>query len=227
MRSLCKSDYSYLFVSYIPKDLQNYFNGKTKFRVSLKSGIYIESRRLSQSLQIVMQRIYEEIRSMKSDLTLDDVKDILRKEIKRSQTHSNYFSYLAVDRRDDVSITEGLERLEKEEEELRNKKKSEFDSEVETILRKEGFKIDKKSLYFKRLFRQLKENLIEVKHRTIQRKRDLILGERKSEWDLVDDLMEELKHEKVKQVINSIPESELEKESPLLSQVRVTQRTVL
>ena len=222
MRSLCKSDYPYLFVSYIPKDLQNYFEGKTKFRVSLKSGIYIESRRLSQSLQIVMQRIYEEIRSMKSDLTLDDVKDILRKEIKRSQTHSNYFSYLGVDRRDDVSITEGLERLEKEEEELRNKKKSEFDSEVETILRKEGFKIDKKSLYFKRLFRQLKENLIEVKHRTIQRKRDLILGERKSEWDLVDDLMEELKHEKVKQVINSIPESELEKESPLLSQVRVS-----
>ena len=87
---------------------------------------------------------------------------------------------------------------------------------------KEGFKIDKKSLYFKRLFRQLKENLIEVKHRTIQRKRDLILGERKSEWHLVDDLMEELKHEKVKQVINSIPESELEKESPLLSQVRVS-----
>ena len=72
---------------------------------------------------------------MKSDLTLDDVKDILRKEIKRSQTHSNYFSYLGVDRSDDVSITEGLERLEKEEEELRNKKKSEFDSEVETILR--------------------------------------------------------------------------------------------
>jgi hypothetical protein len=34
--------------------------------------------------------------------------------------------------------------------------------------------------------------------------------------------MEELKHEKVKQVINSIPESELEKESPLLSQVRVS-----
>ena len=97
-----------------------------------------------------------------------------------------------------------------------------FGVEVETILRKEGFKIDKKSLYFKRLFRQLKENLIEVKHRTIQRKRDLILGERKSEWDLVDDLMEELKHEKVKQVINSIPESELEKESPLLSQVRVS-----
>ena len=95
MRFLCKSDYSYLFVSYIPKDLQNYFKGKTKFRVSLKSGIYIESRRLSQSLQIVMQRIYEEIRSMKSDLTLDDVKDILRKEIKRSQTHSNYFSYLS------------------------------------------------------------------------------------------------------------------------------------
>ena len=94
MRSLCKSKYTYLFVSYIPKDLQNYFEGKTKFRVSLKSGIYIESRRLSQSLQIVMQRIYEEIKSMKSDLTLDDVKDILRKEIKRSQTHSNYFSYL-------------------------------------------------------------------------------------------------------------------------------------
>ena len=218
---LTKSEYSYLFVSYIPKDLKNHFGGRIKFRVSLKSGIYSESRRLSQSLKVVMDRIYGEVREgMKSNLTLDDVKDILRKEIRRSQSHSNYFSYLGVDRRNETSIEEGLKQLEDEENELRSRKKSDFDSEVETILRKEGFKMEKDSLYFKRLFRQLKENLIEVKYRTIKRKRELVLGEKKSEWDLVDDLMDEVKEEIVKGVIKSIPESEKELESPLLSEVR-------
>ena len=218
---LTKSEYSYLFVSYIPKDLKNHFGGRIKFRVSLKSGIYSESRRLSQSLKVVMDRIYGEVREgMKSNLTLDDVKDILRKEIRRSQSHSNYFSYLGVDRRNETSIEEGLKQLEDEENELRSRKKSDFNSEVETILRKEGFKMEKDSLYFKRLFRQLKENLIEVKYRTIKRKRELVLGEKKSEWDLVDDLMDEVKEEIVKGVIKSIPESEKELESPLLSEVR-------
>ena len=46
---------------------------------------------------------------------IDDVKDILRKKIKRSQTHSNYFSYLGVNRRDNSSIGEGLRKLDYEE----------------------------------------------------------------------------------------------------------------
>ena len=79
MKSLTKSKYSYLFISYIPQDLSNHFGGKNKFRVSIKSVIFSESKRLSQSLIIVMERIYDEIgRDMKSNLTLEDVKDILR-----------------------------------------------------------------------------------------------------------------------------------------------------
>ena len=129
MNSLSKSESSYLFVSYIPKDLKNHFGGKSKFRVSLKSGIYSESRKLSRSLQIVMDRIYGEMREgMKSSLSLDDVKDILRKEIKQSQTHSNYFSYLGVDRKNETSIEEGLKRLEEEE----NEKSKQEDSQTAT-----------------------------------------------------------------------------------------------
>ena len=135
MKSLIKSQYSYLFVSYIPKDLSNHFGGKNKFRVSLKSVIFSESKRLSQSLIIVMERIYDEIRrDMKSTLTIEDVKDILRKEIKRSQTHSNYFSYLGVNRRDDTSVGEGIRTLQYEEDKLNNRNKSDYDSEVEKIL---------------------------------------------------------------------------------------------
>ena len=196
MKSLIKSKYSYLFVSYIPKDLSNHFGGRNKFRVSLKSGMFSESKRLSHSLKIVMEKIYEDIRrDMKSSLTIEDVKDILRKEIKRSQTHSNYFSYLGVNRRDNTSVGEGIRTLDYEEEKLNNRNKSDYDSEVEKILLKEGFKIEKDNLYFKRLFRQLKENLIEVKYRSIKWKREILLGQKKSEWDLIDDLMEELKEE--------------------------------
>ena len=142
---------------------------------------------------IMMERIYDEIRrDMNSSLTIEDVKDILRKEIKRSQTHSNYFSYLGVNRRDDTSIGEGMRTLQYEEDKLNNRNKSDYDSEVKKILIREGFKIENDNLYFKRLFRQLKENLIEVKFRTINMKRDILLGQKKSEWDLVDDLMESI-----------------------------------
>ena len=219
MKSLIKSQYSYLFVSYIPKDLSNHFGGKIKFRVSLKSVIFSESQRLSHSLRIVMERIYDEIRrDMKSTLTIEDVKDILRKEIKRSQTHSNYFSYLGVHRRNDTSVGEGIRTLQYEEDKLNNRNKSDYDSEVKKILLREGFKIEKDNLYFKRLFRQLKENLIEVKYRTIKWKRDILLGQKKSEWDLVDDLMEELKDEIVQGVIKSVSSSKVELESPMLSE---------
>jgi hypothetical protein len=219
MKSLTKSKYSYLFVSYIPQDLSYHFGGKNKFRVSLKSVIFSESKRLSQSLIIVMERIYDEIRrDMKSTLTIEDVKDILRKEIKRSQTHSNYFSYLGVHRRNDTSVGEGIRTLQYEEDKLNNRNKSDYDSEVKKILLREGFKIEKDNLYFKRLFRQLKENLIEVKYRTIKWKRDILLGQKKSEWDLVDDLMEELKDEIVQGVIKSVPSSKVELESPMLSE---------
>ena len=219
MKSLIKSKYSYLFVSYIPKDLSNHFGGRNKFRVSLKSGMFSESKRLSHSLKIVMEKIYEDIRrDMKSSLTIEDVKDILRKEIKRSQTHSNYFSYLGVNRRDNTSVGEGIRTLDYEEEKLNNRNKSDYDSEVEKILLKEGFKIEKDNLYFKRLFRQLKENLIEVKYRSIKWKREILLGQKKSEWDLVDDLMEELKDEIVQGVIKSVSSSKVELESPMLSE---------
>ena len=80
---------------------------------------------------IMMERIYDEIRrDMNSSLTIEDVKDILRKEIKRSQTHSNYFSYLGVNRRDDTSIGEGMRTLQYEEDKLNNRNKSDYDSEV-------------------------------------------------------------------------------------------------
>ena len=45
MKSLTKSKYSYLFVSYIPQDLSYHFGGKNKFRVSLKSVIFSESKK--------------------------------------------------------------------------------------------------------------------------------------------------------------------------------------
>jgi hypothetical protein len=49
-------------------------------------------------------------------------------------------------------------------------------------------------------------------------KRDILLGQKKSEWDLVDDLMEELKDEIIQGVIKSVPSSKVELESPMLSE---------
>ena len=118
---------------------------------------------------------------MGKSLTIDEMKRILKKEIEKSKKHSSFFSYVGVDRSKERTKQEGLERLQREEIELKGRKKTDFDDEVETLLKNEGITdINRKDDYF-RLFR---ENYIKVEKEK-KWKRELILGEIKSEYDFV------------------------------------------
>ena len=91
---------------------------------------------------------------MGKSLTIDEMKKILRNEVEKSKKHSSFFSYVGVDRSKERTKQEGLERLQREEIELKGRKKTDFDDEVEKLLKEEGIPdINRKSGTF-RVFRE-------------------------------------------------------------------------
>ena len=180
------SNTSFFFRSYIPKDLLHSFEGRKMFRISLKCGNKVISKKICLYLYQQTQILYEQIR-MGQSLTIDEMKRILKKEIEKSKKHSSFYSYVGVDRSKELSKEVSLEELRKQEIELKSKKKTDFDDEVAILLEEEGIKdINRKSDSF-RVFR---ENYIKIQSLTIKWKRELVKGETTSPFDLVSQILD-------------------------------------
>jgi len=181
-----KSNTSYYFGSYIPLDLLHLFDGRIKFLLSLKCGNKVISKKICLYLNKQTQILYEQIRMGKS-LTIDEMKRILQKEIEKSKKHASFFSYVGVDRSKERTIQEGLETLQREEIELKSRKKTDFDDEVEKLLKDEGITdINRKS----GTFRVFRENFIKIQNLKIKWKREIINGETNAEFDLVSKILD-------------------------------------
>ena len=180
------SNTSFFFRSYIPKDLLHSFEGRKMFRISLKCGNKVISKKICLYLYQQTQILYEQIRMGKT-LTIDEMKRILHSEIEKSKKHSSFYSYVGVDRSKELSKEVSLEELRKQEIELKSKKKTDFDDEVAILLEEEGIKdINRKSDSF-RVFR---ENYIKIQSLTIKWKRELVKGETTSPFDLVSQILD-------------------------------------
>ncbi len=181
-----KSNTSYFFGSYIPLDLLHLYDGRKMFRISLRCGNKVISKKICLYLNKQTETIYEQIRMGKS-LSIDEMKRILKKEIEKSKKHSSFFSYVGVDRSKERTKQEGLETLQKEEIELKSRKKTDFDDEVEKLLKDEGITdINRKS----GTFRVFRENFIKIQNLKIKWKREIINGETKAEFDLVSKIID-------------------------------------
>jgi len=177
---------SFFFCSYIPLDLRHLYDGRIKFRISLRCGNKVISKKICLYLNKQTQIIYEQIRMGKS-LSIDEMKRILKKEIEKSKKHSSFFSYVGVDRSKERTKQEGLKTLQKEEIELKSRKKTDFDDEVEKLLKDEGITdINRKS----GTFRVFRENFIKIQNLKIKWKREIINGETNAEFDLVSKILD-------------------------------------
>jgi len=124
---------------------------------------------------------------MGKSLSIDEMKRILKKEIEKSKKHSSFFSYVGVDRSKERTKQEGLKTLQKEEIELKSRKKTDFDDEVEKLLKDEGITdINRKS----GTFRVFRENFIKIQNLKIKWKREIINGETNAEFDLVSKILD-------------------------------------
>ena len=124
---------------------------------------------------------------MGQSLTINEMKRILKKEIEKSKKHSSFFSYVGVDRSKERTKQEGLETLQREEIELKGRKKTDFDDEVEKLLKEEGITdINRKS----GTFRVFRENFIKIQNLKIKWKREIIKGETQADFDLVSKILD-------------------------------------
>ena len=181
-----KYNTSYYFGSYIPLDLLHLYQGRKMFRISLRCGNKVISKKICLYLNKLTKQLYEQIRMGKT-LTIDEMKRILHSEIEKSKKHSSFYSYVGVDRSKELSKEVSLEELRKQEIELKSKKKTDFDDEVEILLEEEGITdINRKSDSF-RVFR---ENYIKIQSLTIKWKRELVKGETTSPFDLVSQILD-------------------------------------
>ena len=87
-----KSSIHFHFRSIIPVDLISYFNETRVFQISLIGVRNGETLLLSLRLKSIVQQLYSDIRSGMKNLTLEDIKEILRIEVRKSILHSDHVS---------------------------------------------------------------------------------------------------------------------------------------
>ena len=78
-----KSDKYRFFSCCIPRDLQSYFNNRSKFYLSINSATNKQARLICQNLNRITTELFAEIRTGMRSLTLEEIKEILRVEIRK------------------------------------------------------------------------------------------------------------------------------------------------
>ena len=73
----------------IPIDLRSKFGGSREFHISLKDVSNSELELISIRLKQITHQIFHEVRSRMKSLELEDMKLILRTEVKKSIDHYN------------------------------------------------------------------------------------------------------------------------------------------
>ena len=121
---LSNSESSFLFRSIIPKDLVEYFNGRTRFHVSLKNVTNKETNFVSLFLKSLVKNLYNEIRMGKT-LSLEDVKEILKVEVRKSILHSHRV-HLGTNKYDPEKVEDSLKSVSSREEKMKQKLKDDL-----------------------------------------------------------------------------------------------------
>ena len=187
--TVLNSGNTYYYRSRIPFDLIEHFGGLKEFRISLKCAIKSRSIRTTKILDQKVSGIYEEIRQGMKSLEIDDIKEILRIEIRKQILHAHHVD-LGTNKWSDSGIEKSLGTAEKKDSNLREILKDDLksylkqvDSKMEGILESMSIKIEKESIGFKRL----REHFIDLYLMRYEWIRELVLKTGKSDDDFRKD----------------------------------------
>lgn len=149
------------FRSIIPKDLLTYFTGITEFRLSLNCVRKDDTQILCLKLKQITDLLFTEIREGMKTLSLDDIKEILRIEVRKQIKHTQHY-YLGTNVFDEEDTIKSLENVSSREtkmkEELSGENIKEYEKEIDTklegILTSLDIELETNSLNYKNLRRQ-------------------------------------------------------------------------
>jgi len=149
------------FRSIIPRDLRKNFEYKHEFRLSLRYVINGDTKILCLKLKEITDKLFTDIRKGMKRLSLEDIKEILRIEVRKQIKHTQHF-YLGTNVFDEEDTIKSLElvstRETKMKEDLSGKNikgyEKELDKKLEGILSSLDIEIETNSLNYKNLRRQ-------------------------------------------------------------------------
>jgi integrase len=175
----------YYFHCIIPKDLRGIL-GTSIIRISLKNSDYCYSKIVANSLYIVAQNIFEELRmGKKKNVTSEDVKDILRIELRKSLLHIRHYQY-GTNVFDEGKLSKSIIQADKEEERLRDTLQKDYrgtveliEKEIDKILISQNLQPDKQNIEYKGLV----QRWIELKLKRQDWKKDLLNKSGKNDED--------------------------------------------
>jgi len=149
------------FRSIIPKDLRGNFEGKDEFRLSLRYVINGDTKILCLKLKEITDKLFTEIRKGMKSLSLEDIKEILRIEVRKQIKHTQHY-YLGTNVFDEEQTIQSLEvvstRETKMKEDLSGENIKEYEKELDKkldgILSSLDIEIETNSIHYKNLRRQ-------------------------------------------------------------------------
>ena len=125
----------------IPIDLRSKFGGSREFHISLKDVSNSELELVSIRLKQITHRIFHEVRSGMKSLELEDMKLILRTEVKKSIDHSHHV-HLGTNEFNHSSRYNSLKTISQREEKFRREVtddlsgyEKELDSKLQRLLK--------------------------------------------------------------------------------------------
>ena len=148
------------FRSVIPKDILVHFDGITEFRLSLSSVRKEERQIVCLKLKQITDQLFDEIRDQVRTLSLEDIKEILRVEVRKSILHAHHVK-LGTNKWDDQKKQMSLDNIKSREVLFKDKLKhdlkshyQELDDKLEAILSSLDIELDKNSVSYKTLREQ-------------------------------------------------------------------------
>ena len=186
----------YQFRCIIPKDLEVRFSTR-EFRVSLRSSLYSHSKIISTNLHNISQHLFREFRQGKmKDITLEDVKNILRIEVRKSLLYIHHYEY-GTNVYDEDKLNESLSKIDNEEEKIKDGlKKNNYKetieligNEIDKILITQNLEPNKNNIEYKGLVRRW----IDLKLIRQNWKRDLLTDSGKTDEDFRNEIDEKWK----------------------------------
>ena len=143
----------------VPLDLIPSFSGRKEFQISLKDVSNKETILVSVLLQTLSEQLFSDIRSGMKKLTLEDVKEILRVEVRKSILHSKQV-HLGTNKYDPEKVEDSLKSVSTREEKMKQKLKGDLktyegilDDKLEKILLSLDIEYDNKSVNYRELRR--------------------------------------------------------------------------
>ena len=104
------NSFHYDFRHRIPPDLVSHFGGRRQFQISLNNVSNNETILVSRNLKNLLLKLFSDIRSGMKELSLEDIKEILRTEVRKSILHSHHVD-LGTNKYDSMKKIESVQIL--------------------------------------------------------------------------------------------------------------------